>query len=64
MFAHRGPGRVFYVNYVGAVHAWVGQIILKCNEFKKDFVRPTEVRARGRALRSLAQAAMAVHTCG
>ena len=26
----------------GVVHAWVGRIVLVCNEFKTLFVRPTE----------------------
>ena len=24
----------------GVVHAWVGQILLSCNDFKRQFVRP------------------------
>ena len=29
----------------GVVHAWVGQIVLKCNVFKSIFVRPTDTLA-------------------
>ena len=28
----------------GVVHAWIGQIVLKCNVFKTIFVRPTDTR--------------------
>ena len=31
----------------GVVHAWVGQIVLVCNEIKTKSVRPTEARLSG-----------------
>jgi hypothetical protein len=31
----------------GLVHAWVGQILLNCDIFKRLFVRPTERRSEG-----------------
>ena len=31
----------------GLVHAWVGQILLNCDVFKRLFVRPTERRSEG-----------------
>ena len=42
------PPRARYVARAGwcGVHAWVGQILLKCNEIKRLFVRPTETLAR------------------
>ena len=30
------------------MHAWVGQIVLVCNESKTKSVRPTEARSEGR----------------
>ena len=45
---HSGRVRcVFRSLPVGVVHAWVGQIVLNCNVFKTEFVRPTETRVEG-----------------
>ena len=42
----------------GLVHAWVGQIVLVCNEFKTLFVRPAECELSAAPALSAAMAAL------